>query len=290
MKWRLNEDSKIIVPGSEISNWYLFNGRSFEQITPTVNDGNLEFTVSKNKAVISLIRTNFDVLNTTQLYGKIKAERILESLKISNSINLHRVTGENLLTDGSFEEWDDEHNLTHWAESASGSSTVNKESTDVVDGDYAVRLDVDGNNSWCAVMQSVGLTPGIYRFSIWGKITGGAYKLILQDTTNTLCWNWNDQAWTTVAVAKNLTNTDWEQCDTIFIVTQPITLSIQLARSIGASSQSIYFDNAKLEKIGVIEHYDARGKLDVTADSTDIKIYAIDSQNSKQAELRGVWV
>ena len=91
MKWRLNENSKIIVPGSVTDNWFLFNGKSFEQVTPTVNGDNLEFTVSKNKAIISLIRTNFDVLNPADTEQKIKAERIRDSLKMSHNINAHRV-------------------------------------------------------------------------------------------------------------------------------------------------------------------------------------------------------
>jgi len=157
----------------------------------------------------------------------------------------------NLLTDGSFEEWDDEHNLTHWDESTSGSSTVNRESTDVVDGDYAVKLDVDADNSWCAVSQLVNITTGIYRFSFLGKITGGAYKLTLQDTTNNLYWDWENQTWMDTPKAKPFGNTDWEQHDTILVVMQSssIDLKIEFARSTASNSQSIYIDNAKLEAI-----------------------------------------
>ncbi|RLC75336.1 MAG: hypothetical protein DRJ03_30420 [Chloroflexi bacterium] len=91
MKWRLNENSKIIVPGSVTDYWYLFNGRSFEAISPAVNGANLEFTVSKNKTIISLIRTNFDVLNPVDADEQRKAEQIRADLRISNNINAHRI-------------------------------------------------------------------------------------------------------------------------------------------------------------------------------------------------------
>ena len=287
MKWRLNENSKIIVPRSETSNWYLFNGKSFEQITPTVNGGNLEFTVSKNKAIVSLIRTNFDVLDTTQLYGKIKSERILSNLKISNNINAHRVTGENLLTDGSFEQWDDANHLTHWNESTSGSSTVNQESTDVVDGNYAVRLDVDRDNNHVGIYQIPNLTAGIYRFTVLCKINGGVGRIRLarQDTYDT--WNPATHSWSGGFAA--FFNTEWATIEIIFNIETDVTVAIWLER-LNASSQSIYFDNARLEKIGVIEQYDARGGLKVVSDGTSIKKYAIDSQSSKQAKLDKVWM
>jgi len=285
MKWRLNENSKMIVPGSVTDNWYFFNGRTFEQITPTVNGDNLEFTVSKNKAIISLIRTNFDVLDTSQLYGKIKSERIRDSLKISDNINAHRVTGDNLLTDGSFEEWDDEHNLTHWVKYTSGSSTINQESTDVIDGDYAVRLDADSNNSYVDVHQNFNLDVGIYQLGIYAKTTGGKGYIVIQDVDNGLYWNPNTQTWQSNYIAYNFENTDWQYISIIFSLFASTEISIKLCRGANASSQSIYFDNARLEKIGVIEHYDARAGLKVTADSTDIKIYAVDSQSSNQAEL-----
>ena len=290
MKWRLNENSKIIVPGSETDYWYLFNGRSFEQITPTVNGGNLEFTVSKNKAVVSLIRTNFDVLDTTQLYGKIKSERILSNLKISNNINAHRVTGENLLTDGSFEEWDDTNHLTHWGESMTGSSTVNQESTDIVDGNYAVRMDVDTDNGWVSIQQTNSIEPGIYRLSFYAKVsTGGKGKVYIKDNTNNLYWDVDNERWTSTSVKKIIIATDWTQVVIIFPVNGEISLLVQFANE-DLADGSFYIDNAKLEKIGVIEHYDARGGLKVVSDGTSIKKYAIDSQSSKQAELDKVWM
>jgi len=282
MKWRLNENSKIIVPGSETSNWYLFNGKSFEQVTPTVNGGNLEFTVSENKAVISLIRTNFDILDDSQLYGKIKAERILESLKVSNNINTHRVTGDNLLTDGSFEEWNDEHDLKYWAEYTSGSSTVNRESIDVIDGNYAVRMDIDTDNSYVHIARSEYLNVGIHRCVWWGK---GNYSVNIKKGS----LFWNGAGWQSVSYNFNFNSADWEECEIIFNVDEYASYTIIFKRNQSAS-QSIYFDNAKLEKIGVIEHYDARGGLKVVSDGTSVKKYAIDSQSSKQAELEKVWM
>jgi len=289
MKWRLNEDSKIIVPGSVTDNWYFFNGHNFEQVTPTVNGDNLEFTVGKNKAVVSLIRTNFDVLDTTQRYGKIKAERILSNLKISNNINAHRVTGDNLLTDGSFEEWDDANHLTHWSESVAGETTVNQETSDVIDGNYAIRVDVDASSEGFSIVQSNILQAGIYKFSIYAKITNSdyQYRIIIKDKLNEL-W-WNGDAWQSSSYEFRYSNTEWEQKTIIFVVPATTTITVYLQRYY-APSQSIYFDNAKLEKIGVIEQYDARGGLKVVSDGTSVKKYAIDSQGSKQAELEKVWM
>ncbi len=288
MRWVLTKDSKIIVPGSETDNWYLFDGETLEAITPAVNGANLEFTVSNLKEVVALLRTNFD-LDTSQLYGKIKSERIRESLKISNNINAHRVTGDNLLTDGSFEEWDDANHLTHWSEEASGSSTVNRESTDVVDGDYAVRLDVNADNSFIQIGQDLTLSAGIYRFSIHCKATGGTGGIAIRNLGNGSYWDWDIQRWTTTVTSKIFNDTAWTQYETILRVENDTTITIKLGRK-SAPSQSIYFDNARLEQIGVIEHYDARGGLKVVSDGTSVKKYAIDSQSSNQAELDKVGI
>jgi len=286
MKWRLNENSKIIIPGSETDYWYLFNGRSFEAITPAVNGDNLEFTVSKNKAIISLIRTNFDVLDTTQLYGKIKSERIKENLKISNNINAHRVDGDNLLTDGSFEEWDDANHLTHWVEYVSSENGSVNRDTDIIDGTYSVRLDKDETTT-TQVYQDFALSPGIYQLSVYCKTDTSKAQIGIKDMTNALWWNRN--TWQSATKWYAYTNTDWEQKIFIFKVNTNITVRI-LFSSGSILAGSVWFDNARLEKIGVIEHYDARGGLKVVSDGTSVKKYAIDSQSSNQAELDKVWM
>jgi len=60
-----------------------------------------------------------------------------------------------ILTDGDFEQWNSLTDLTNWSEYKEGSSTINQESTQKTRGNYAVRFDIDTNNSECKIYQSL---------------------------------------------------------------------------------------------------------------------------------------
>jgi hypothetical protein len=95
------------------------------------------------------------------------------------------ILGANLLTDGGFETWVSATNLTNWVEAIAGSSSVNREGTDKVSGNYAVRLDVDGSNSNVAISQAItGWNAGIWaQLSFQGKSSPTARSFVATSGT-----------------------------------------------------------------------------------------------------------
>lgn len=79
--------------------------------------------------------------------------------------------GPTLLTDGALENWASATNLTSWTESVAGTSTVNREDSDVHGGAHAARFDVDGSSSAASIQQSIeNLILGAYlRAHVWAK-------------------------------------------------------------------------------------------------------------------------
>lgn len=84
-----------------------------------------------------------------------------------------RTVSTEYLTDPSFEDWDTSDDLAEWTESAAGTSTISRESSDVRHGDYCVRFDIDGSGSVTTIQQDdlgdifADATTG--RFSLWYK-------------------------------------------------------------------------------------------------------------------------
>ena len=78
------------------------------------------------------------------------------------------------LTDGGMEDWIDANDLTSWAETTAGSSTVNQDE-DEHGGTYACRFDVDAGGNNALIQQDFTLAAlTTYTTSIWHKETGSA--------------------------------------------------------------------------------------------------------------------
>jgi len=76
------------------------------------------------------------------------------------------IIGNNVLTDGGFENWDDSHTLTNWTKNFAGASTLNQESVDKVSGNYAARIDIDQTSMGQIYGAATGFNAGI-----WGLFT-----------------------------------------------------------------------------------------------------------------------
>jgi hypothetical protein len=81
------------------------------------------------------------------------------------------------LNNGGFESWSSATNAASWSESKTGSSTVNRESTDPNEGTYCCRIDIDGSNSYCAVQINSLVTAGdVIDYEFYARATGGNWK------------------------------------------------------------------------------------------------------------------
>jgi len=152
------------------------------------------------------------------------------------------------LTDGGLNLWDDAVDLTHWTESISGTSTVNREATEKIEGDYSCRLDVDGSNNETEIYQSFTLRPNVkyqinlsYFMSIAGKtaqfrITDTGYNVYLQDDATWGGINWID-----------LSNyTAWKLFELVFSAHPDYSDYVIAIQRKSAASSSIYFDKLSL--------------------------------------------
>lgn len=71
--------------------------------------------------------------------------------------------GAELISNGNMETWTSATDLSSWTENLTGTSTVNRESSVVDSGAYALRLDVDSSGSSVYVIQAVsGLVVGTW--------------------------------------------------------------------------------------------------------------------------------
>lgn len=93
--------------------------------------------------------------------------------------------GADLLTDGAMENWLSASNLTSWSETPSGTSTINREGTDVHGGSFAARLDIDASDSLAFVLQAGVATIGKwYQFQAWIKSSVAAKTAFLGTANN----------------------------------------------------------------------------------------------------------
>lgn len=97
------------------------------------------------------------------------------------------VEGSELTTDGALELWNNPTALTNWSKSLAGTSTVNRESSDVHAGTYACRLDVDASNSNTAIYQGGTFTAGaVYRMTFYAKASTTGKTISVRGADNVL--------------------------------------------------------------------------------------------------------
>lgn len=82
--------------------------------------------------------------------------------------------GSELLTDGELENWNSATDLTNWAETVAGTSTINQETSVIHGGTSAIRFDVDASSNSAFVTQG-SVTIGTWiSLSAWLKASGGS--------------------------------------------------------------------------------------------------------------------
>ena len=96
--------------------------------------------------------------------------------------------GPNALTDGGLNVWASATDLTNWTEYKEGTSTINREATEKIEGDYSCRLDVDASNSQVQFYQmNIPLTPlKRQKVIIWYKnsVAGKNSQFYIRDLGN----------------------------------------------------------------------------------------------------------
>lgn len=161
------------------------------------------------------------------------------------------------LTDGGLETWASATNLTNWTETIAGSSTVNRESTSVFQGDYACRIDIDSSNNNGYISQSFTLSQNIeYTLSLWYKMSvvdKTAFVFIADSADNVALQS--DGTWASYAASVfiPLSNyTDWTQLLLKFKAHASYSnykiLIGHTSDRTTATSSSIYIDDLHVEK------------------------------------------
>lgn len=159
-------------------------------------------------------------------------------------------TSSNLLTDGGLNEWLSATNLEHWTESIAGTSTVNREATEKIEGTYSCRLDVDAGNSIVYIHQgNISLTPlKRYKLVIWymNSVAGKTTDFTIRDSSGTVYLK-EDDTWNVGYYGITLPNsTIWKKYE-LFFHAHPDYSSyyLHLVRKFAASS-FIYFDKLSI--------------------------------------------
>lgn len=165
-------------------------------------------------------------------------------------------TGRNLLwMDGGLNTWTSPTNLTFWAEVLAGSSTINREATEKIEGDYSCRFDVDASNSAVTIINNgyIILLPSErnkvvvwYKNSAAGK-TGSI--LIRTDPpdfylSSTATWG---SSWNHIILPNSTVWTPFELDFNAHADHSTYRLSL---RNAAATSSSIYWDNMSIKKVG----------------------------------------
>ena len=139
-----------------------------------------------------------------------------------NSIDI--VDGTTL--NGGFEDWTSGTDADDWAESVGGTSTVNRESSVVDSGTYALRMDIDavGANGSYALVRQLFTPNKLYNYTVKAKADSGtpAFTVYGDDSnSHTLDTTYTEYSGTVRATAGG---------------------SINISRSTNSASKSLYFD------------------------------------------------
>lgn len=161
------------------------------------------------------------------------------------------IKGADRITNGNIESWASATDLNDWSEAISGSSTVNRESSDVFAGTYSCRFDIDGSNSVAHIAQNISLAAGKWHIvtiqnkasttpiTSYIQIQNNTTSNYLQDDLST--WGANNTIdWTpTLAWAENT----W-----IFKAETTAIYNFKIARG-SAPNESLYFDNVSIKEV-----------------------------------------
>ena len=168
--------------------------------------------------------------------------------------------GGDLMTDGGFNDWTTPTNLTHWGESTAGSSSIDREAAEVVEGDYSVALYCDsGDLVRITTASTITLTPGQnYRLRFQAKCNSGGenvyWAIRFYDSASNVYWwrtqnKWNES---TAAAWEGFLTSSWQTIEVEFFAHPDYTdyyLRITEAE-LGTDSGTAYFDDMRLAPVG----------------------------------------
>jgi len=149
----------------------------------------------------------------------------------SNRLVITPTLGAELLTDGGFENWTSDTDLTSWTESITGTTTVNKEASVIHGGTYALRCDIDASNSYAYVTQAVLNTSTWYKAAGWVRTSNGTATVSLAIGDTSLIPITPTTSYALYTTTRRATNTKFG-----------------VIRN-GAASSSIYFDDASVKPL-----------------------------------------
>lgn len=168
-----------------------------------------------------------------------------------SSIMLDLDSSVNELKDGGFEDWASTVSLEYWTKSISGTSTVNRDSTNYSSGSYSCRFDVDALNSDVYIYQDFEMQAyREYTLNITRMMSavGVTARFMIRDK-NSNVWLQGDGTWGDSATWITLANV---VALTAYSLTFKANASYREYRiyldRLAGTSKSIYFDDAEIKK------------------------------------------
>jgi hypothetical protein len=162
------------------------------------------------------------------------------------------IFGTNLLTDGGLNIWTTPTNLTNWVEAVSGSSTINREASEVHEGQYSVRGDVVSGSS--NAIEQTNTLENLRRYEVrfWAKVPDPDrvwYRIIAEGAPD-LYYDWATGDWATsggYAYADGGDTEEWQEIVNTFVAHPTRTQhTLRFNRAGGSSDWSWYVDDVWL--------------------------------------------
>jgi len=154
-----------------------------------------------------------------------------------------------VLTDGGLNVWTSPTNLTNWTETVLGTSSINKEAAEKVEGDFSCRIDVDAGNSLSSFNQAFSMvSEKRYKVIIWYKnsAVGKTAQFQIRDSASNVYLK-SDGTWQGGAVFITLPNsTTWTPFELEFDAHAAYTDYQIYLKVLSAASSSIYFDDVSI--------------------------------------------
>lgn len=155
----------------------------------------------------------------------------------------------NLLTDGGLNLWDDATHLTEWSETVLGTSTINREATEKIEGAFSCRIDVDASNSLSYFDQSFSMIPlKRHKVVIWymNSAVDKTARFRIKNSGNNVYLK-EDGTWQAGEIYITLPNSIiWTPYELEFYAHADYSDYQILLRVLSAASSLIYFDEVSI--------------------------------------------
>ena len=201
---------------------------------------------------------------------------------------------EEALVDGDFEQWKSATSLVQWTQYIAGTSTVNRESSMVLKGEYSVRFDIDGSNSAAEIYQTITMPPGSKcRIEVNHRETDAADSVGLKiyDSGSNV---WFDgSVWGTEQTIGLQSPNAWEKYSVTFDAHDDYDTYIIELKRVSAPGRSVYFDDVKVKIIRhpvyYLPYFDATRIPNLIQAVGDFHIGSIKTQFGSLAFLNDGW-